>query len=235
MPKFSFILPTRERTSLVYQFLESLYSNTQKPDEIEILLYIDEDDTESPSIHFPLFCVKKVIGPRQSMSLITRRLYAESRGENIFLMNDDVICRTKNWDEKVLNVLSKHKDGIALLYTNDGYYGSKVSTFPILPRHTCELLDLIVPPIYKSHSIDSHVFDVFKKLDLLGHSRIHYLGDVLFEHMHFGLTLDLLSRREAVLAASLDQKLFLAEGSNRQKTALELAAAIQGSRNLASV
>lgn len=222
MPSFSFILPTRERTSLVYQFLESLYLNTKRPDEIEILLYIDEDDTESPSIHFPLFCIKKIIGPRQSMGLITRRLYAESSGENIFLMNDDVVCRTKNWDEKVLGALLPYKDGIALLYTNDGYYGKKVSTFPVLPRRTCELLESIVPPEYESHSIDSHIFDIFRRLDLLGGKRTVYLPDVLFEHMHFGLSLQLLTGGAGIDLKTKDQKLYSELADRRQEFAEKL-------------
>ena len=46
MPEFSFLLPTRKRTELVYRFIQSVIDTTSRAEEIEVILAIDHDDLE---------------------------------------------------------------------------------------------------------------------------------------------------------------------------------------------
>ena len=58
-------------------------------------------------------------------------------------------------------------------------------TFPILSRHTCDLLGEPYPVAYRGAFIDYHLFNIFKCLQRVGHDRIRYLEDVIFEHLHY--------------------------------------------------
>jgi hypothetical protein len=62
--------------------------------------------------------------------------------------------------------------------------GKAVPTFPILSRTVCGVLGEICPRGYLDLYIDVHLLDIFKQLRRLGHDRILYLEDVVFEHMH---------------------------------------------------
>ena len=64
------------------------------------------------------------------------------------------------------------------------YIKEKMSTFPILSRTVCKLMDNICPSDYKGPYIDAHIFDIFKRLARQGFNRIVYLDNVIFEHMH---------------------------------------------------
>ncbi|MDP3789646.1 MAG: glycosyltransferase [Candidatus Omnitrophota bacterium] len=189
MKNFSIILPTRSRPAMVKRFLDSVVETAWRLDELEVVIRLDEDDLESRKISHPSLSITKLIMPRSdNMGDFIRTCYEGSKGRFIALMNDDVVFRTKDWDEKVLKVFSRFPDGAALVYGNDLYYGSKLATFPILSRAACELMGGLSLPSYRSHSIDSHIFDIFERLARKGHKRHIYLSDVIFEHMNYGVS-----------------------------------------------
>lgn len=189
MKEFSLILPTRERPILLKRLLDSIADTVSEPERLEIVLYVDEDDVESRNVsHSSLFIVKQIgPRPRKSMGAIIGECFKASRGRNIMLLNDDVVFRTKDWDVKVLEGLSRFPDNVVLVYGKDRYYDAEMCTFPILPRTTCDLMEGICPSDYYSHCIDSHVFDIFERLSSLGHDRSVYLPNVVFEHMNYEL------------------------------------------------
>ena len=187
MIRFSLLLPTRDRISLIERLLASILKTTADPSSLEIVLYIDDDDKESLKIHSSELTLVKLVKGRDTMGGITRSLFEASHGEFLVLINDDAVFRTKNWDKIVLNTFLRFPDGIALLYPNDHYYGKKMCTFPILSRKACELMGKICPSAYESHCIDAHIMDVFKRLADFGEKRMVYLPHVIFEHMHYAL------------------------------------------------
>jgi hypothetical protein len=139
----------------------------------------------------------------------------------MILANDDMLIRTPHWDQIIKHAFSKFPDDVALAYANDLYYGKKMSTFPVLPRTSCELMENICPSVYWRHCIDAHVFDVFEKLAALGFERRLYLNHVVFEHMHLSV--------EAPIASNdlEDQKRFVNLNQERETTARRLARHIQ--------
>ncbi len=187
MDKISIILPTRNRQSLIYRLLDSIVKTTDNPQDLEIIIYIDEDDLESQNISYPSLSIVKLIGPQRTMVTINNICYRASTGKYIFLMNDDVVFQTPHWDTTIVKALEQFPDGIALLYGNDLHRGKGMPTFPILPRTVCELMDGICPSEYIRFLIDYRIFDIFKRLSSLGYNRIFYLENVIFEHMHYSL------------------------------------------------
>ena len=184
----SLLLPTRGRPALVQRLFHSLVETTKQLDDLEVVLYIDADDRETQETFSPSLRISKVIGaPGQTMGKMNARCYEASSGRYVMLVNDDVIFRTRSWDLRVLESFDSFGDGIALVYGNDLDQGGAVPTFPIVSRVVCDVLGEICPSGYRNLHIESHLFDIFNQLGNLGHHRIRYLDDVLFEHMHYTL------------------------------------------------
>ncbi len=225
--EFSLILPTKDRPKLAYRLLESIAVTTSNIDKIEVVLCIDEDDVDSQQIDYPGILLLKIIGNNKNMGAIINKCYDKSRGKFIMLLNDDMIFRTENWDEKILKEFALFQDGIALIYGDDLYYGKKVPTFPILSRVACEIMGHVCPAEYKKHCIDPHLFDIFSRLADLGHNRLIYLPKVIFEHMHYGLSTAAYDTEGRFMDDRDDQEVFSAYAINRQNTAIKLARHIE--------
>jgi glycosyltransferase involved in cell wall biosynthesis len=185
MPKISLLLPTRGRPHLIRRLFDSLALCTDKLEDIEIILYLDEDDETGREISEARFSLIKIVGPRLSMGAYNTICLGRASGDLIMLMNDDVIVRTSAWDRRVAELGRTIPDGIFLAYPNDLHIGKRMCTFPILTRKACEVLLRPYPEEYKTYFIDWHVFDTFKRFRTLGHARIFYLEDVVFEHCHY--------------------------------------------------
>lgn len=181
----SLLLPTRGRPELVERFFASLLETTSRLDLVEVILYVDEDDTSSHHLDSRDFHVKRIIGPALSMGGYNSACLERASGQIIILANDDIVIRTQGWDERVRAINSRFKDKIYLAYPNDLFKKSNFCTFPIMSRRTCELLIEPYPVAYQRFFIDPHLFDIFKRLQHSEFDRICYCEDVVFEHLHY--------------------------------------------------
>jgi hypothetical protein len=181
----SLLLPTRGRPKLCERFFQSVLEQSRHPDAVEIIMYVDDDDTESHHLAWEGLNIRRIIGPRLTMGAYNSRCLAESQGGIIVLVNDDMIIRTKGWDERLRALDASIPDKVYLAYGNDLFKGGKLCTFPILSRRTCDVLGDPYPTAYRGAFIDYHLLDIFKRLQHRGEDRIRYLEDVVFEHLHF--------------------------------------------------
>jgi len=181
----SLLLPTRGRPRLAERFFQSVLEQTAKPDAVETILYVDDDDLESHNLDCAGLDIHRIIGPRLTMGQYNSHCLAESRGDIIVLANDDMLIRTFGWDDRLRELDASIPDQIYLAYGNDLFKGSKLCTFPILSRRACEVLGDPYPASYRGAFIDYHLFDIFHRLRHLGHDRIRYLEHMVFEHLHF--------------------------------------------------
>jgi hypothetical protein len=132
------------------------------------------------------------------------------------------------WDRTVVELARKFPDGIFLAYPNDLHIGKRMCTFPICTKKACELLLRPYPEEYKAYFIDWHVFDIFKRLRAMGHHRIFYLEDVIFEHCHYMAGKAELDATYEVRDYYQDDWTFLTLRPLRQRMAERLLAAIVG-------
>jgi hypothetical protein len=181
----SLLLPTRGRPQLAHRFLRSVAEQSVFPQDVEIILYADEDDVASHGIDYPGLTIHRIIGPRQSMGSYNSDCLAASHGEIVVLANDDMVIGTTGWDERLRRLDDSIADKIYLAYGNDLFKKGSLCTFPILSRRTCEVLQEPFPRAYGGAFIDYHLMDVFKRLEHAGYPRIFYLEDVIFEHLHY--------------------------------------------------
>lgn len=179
----SLLLPTRQRVDHLDRFLKSLIENTSCLKTIEIIIYVDNDDIASQKYENKGLNITKVIGPRLTMGQYNTVCYSYSAGNIVMLANDDVVIETRDWDSLLKTELSKVSDEVYLAYPNDGFNKKNLCTFPILSRKTCEALVYPFPPLYKRLFIDTHVMDVFIRLNRCIKQRVIYLEDIKFTHL----------------------------------------------------
>ena len=179
----SLLLPTRKRVPQLERALASIIATARCPDALEVVLYVDEDDAESRAVECSALRLVKLVGRRASMGAITRTCYEASQGRYIMLANDDIVFHTPDWDSKVLSAFGQFVDEVALVWGNDLCSGAPAH--PFLSRATCDLMGGVCPAAYYREFIDTHLLDVFRRLERRGHSRAVYLPHVAVEHLHF--------------------------------------------------
>jgi hypothetical protein len=241
--RFSFLLPTRGRPDGVLQFLTSLVETTEELDQVEVILGVDDDDPVSQQIVDDRVRLKIVLFRHGlTMGAMNRACFEASCGRYVFLMNDDVVCCTKGWDRRVRETFEAFGDDIALIHVNDGIFGDKLCTFPLLSRQACLEVGLC-PQEYRRYKIDDHIMETYTLLERLGFPRIIYLEDVLFRHDNFRMAKDSSATAQffapggrvyapdPVIAAQ-DGASYEAGIETRKDDALRLAALIEPDRNL---
>src|SRR5512137_2080561 len=101
-PQFSFLLPTRGRPDLAKRFLDSVVQTTCRPEDVEVVFCVDEDDEASLNLSCEGLDVKTVtVPPGFAMGALNRTCFEASSGRFVMLINDDVIIRTRGWDREV--------------------------------------------------------------------------------------------------------------------------------------
>jgi hypothetical protein len=183
---FSFLLPTRNRVKGLANLLESIEAMTARPEQLEVILGIDEDDQATREFVWDGLNIVKVIVPRGlTMGRLNQACYRASRGRHLMAMNDDVVLRTPKWDDKVRAALDAVRDGIFLMHVNDLLFGQSLCCFPMVSRTYCEMVGGFCPDEYERYRIDDYIHDVFGLLRAHGHHRIFYLPNVIFEHLNY--------------------------------------------------
>ena len=233
MTKISFLLPTRNRPLLVKRFLDGLVDNTTNLDSIEVVLYIDDDDTVSHNIEDNRLKLEKIIGPRVSMGRLNSACFEKSEGDVIILANDDMVIQTPGWDQTIIELHKKMTDEVYLAYGNDLDMNQTLCPFPIMPRKACEILAIPFPAEYAGGYIDYHILDIFKRLEKMGFDRIFYYDNLVFEHLHYQTGK---SKLDATYQdrGPIDRgdEVFIAFREVRHILASRLAAAIRGEESL---
>lgn len=228
VPVISLLMPTRGRPELAARFFKSVARTSARPSDVEVIYYVDDDDKESHDLDVSGMDARRIIGPRITMGEYNTRCLKEARGDIIMLVNDDVVIRTDGWDDKLRAMDAAFGDSVYLAYANDLFKGSRLCTFPILSRRTCDLLVDPFPSAYAGAFIDYHLLDIFKRLQKAGQDRIRYLEGVVFEHMHYRVGK---ARKDATYARRGrfdDDPVFIGLIESRKRAANRLMSAIAG-------
>jgi hypothetical protein len=224
----SLLLPVRGRPDCVARLFDSIVATASRPDRIEVVLFLDADDPASHALDHPGLSVRRCIGRSAKMGAMTGVCYAACRGDYIMLMNDDVVCRTPGWDTAVVEAVNRFPDRIALVWCNDLFRGPALPCLPTFHRETWERAGGLVPAEYNRDYIDTHLYDIFRKLKALGCDRLVYLKDIVLEHVHFEAGK---VRFDATYAKSrdfADELAFIAWEEGRQIAAENLARRVRG-------
>ena len=186
----SLLCPTRGRPHLVQRLLESLLQTSAVPQRLELLLYVDADDTRLAEyralVDAAQISAKKLgrfellVGEPKSVSKSWNDLAAMARGDMLLITNDDQVYASAGWDVRLDQEAATFDDAFYCLWFNDGINGEKHCAFPIVSRRWVEALGYLTPGIFEFLANDTWLMDIGRRLN-----RLHYVGDVLVEHRHF--------------------------------------------------
>jgi hypothetical protein len=175
----SLLVPTRSRPQQVSELWSSAQEHASRPDEVELVLYIDDDDPNPVDASNLLGRVQVVYGERIVLSEMWNECWRRALGDIFMHCGDDIRFRTSMWDLEVRNAFDRYPDGIVFVHGDDGYWGDKLGTHGFLSRRWTEVVGTFCPPYFSSDYNDAWFTDVAREL-----GRKVYLPNVVTEHMH---------------------------------------------------
>lgn len=177
----SILVPTRGRPESMTRLCEAAHSLAKNPEQIEIVFYIDSDDTLSLERMKLLSSktIKAIIGPRIALSEAWNVLSRESQGEICMQCGDDAVFRTAHWDLMVLNAFEACPDKILFVYGKDGIQNEKMGTLGFLHRNWIKTVGYFMPQYFYSDGTDLWLTDMGKRL-----KRAKYIPEMYIEHLH---------------------------------------------------
>lgn len=182
----SILIPTRKRAKKLKDMYESVHYTVSESSNVEVLLYIDDDDVqtikfiENNKDRFTV-PVKHIVGPRISLGAACNKLYEICSGNLIMGGADDIIFKTKNWDSILEKKYEKIKDKVCLFSLNDLYQDpANLATHPVISKEALDVFGHYLPPEIDCNYGDEWLTYIFKQID-----RFYPLPDIVVEHMHW--------------------------------------------------
>ena len=206
--KISVIIPTRSRINLLDECLDSLLDNCYKEYRMfEVILLVDFDDHETYNHivnnvkdkfkhgYSDAECCLSIISVERSEFM--QRDYNNfaslaARGDLVFVLNDDAVVTTKDWDKKIYEfyVDNKTDDDIMLISVLDDSHNGSLdsfgnnrtrvshgSCFPILTKTFVHNMYGVMPGHIKMWTADTAINALFNDVD-----RIFLLDSVFVKH-----------------------------------------------------
>lgn len=183
--RISVLLPSRQRPQQLVRMIDSILATAHFPEQIEVVVYVDDDDRSYDGIDHPAIVTKWVSGPRSydglvNLSIMWNLCYAASSGDIVMHCGDDIIFRTPGWDAVVRSAFESAEDKILFAFGDDGYQtGLNFGTHGFIHRKWVETVGYFVPPYFVSDYNDVFLNDVAKLIDR------HLEIPILTEHMHW--------------------------------------------------
>ena len=178
----SILAPTRNRPSGLKRMIRSAFETASDPSNIEMCLYIDDDDTVSEDAISTLkdYNIKYKRGERGVLSDLPNRVLELATADIFMGGSDDLIFRTKGWDSRVLETFEVFEDKIALVYPKSGNPYQLSSTILFLHRKWVDAVGYFLAPYFSCGGADGW----WNEVSIYLNRRI-FLPDVLIEHMHY--------------------------------------------------
>lgn len=177
----SLLSPTRNRPNEILRLIDSVLTTADHPEEIELVLYIDEDDDSYDSIlaKDQGIQIKHKKGPRIIVSDMWNKCYDIAEGPLYHHASDDFVYRSKGWDTIVKNTFDEWDDKILFLYGRDGHQDATLGTLGFLHKNWIETVGYFMPPYFVVDWCDTWINDVAEEL-----GRRLYKSEIYTEHLH---------------------------------------------------
>jgi hypothetical protein len=168
------IVPTRGRPDASVEFYKEFLQKSMISD---LMFAIDEDDADSyPRIDGVLYEVNPRMGMNGTLNYVANK-YSDSYKYIVF-MGDDHRVRTFGWDL----VMAEKIGSLGVAYGNDLIQGQALPTAVMMSSKIIKAIGYMAPPKQKHMYLDNFWLDLGTRLNA-----IHYLEDVIIEHLHFSV------------------------------------------------
>ncbi len=179
--KISLLCPTRKRPNFMKELWQSAYNLAEQKNNLEIVFYIDSDDTESIEMYKTMGSnCKAVIDDRGegNLSAMWNRCHEIASGEIFMHCGDDIRFRTPKWDTKVRYVFELFEDKIVLVYGDDGVRQDDLATHGFVHKNWVDTIGYFLPPYFSSDMNDYWLTTVARNIERL------IKIDIYTEHLH---------------------------------------------------
>jgi len=179
-PYISILCPTRQRPDRLSKMVESCLNTADNPEQIEFVLYIDDDD-EVPTINNKFANISIISGPRIWLSGMHNACASVAQGEILMWAADDICFVTSGWDTEVMNQFKKWNDGLGLVFPNDlSSYKGTLATHAFVKKEWLRAFGSLVPPYLPDVYTDNWITYLAESI-----GRITYLEDIIIEHLQY--------------------------------------------------
>jgi hypothetical protein len=191
----SILCPSRGRPDLARRMIDTIYKTVSQHSNIEILLYLNDDDTTLKQYKKYIDQRHYIIGSNQSTCFSWNQLAEKAKYDILFLAGDDIQFMTKNWDLNIIKVFEKFPDKICMAAPFDGNTKGNGNALLIneepyqlkenervgsphfaVHRNWMKALGYFVPPFFWHWYVDTYNQTVAKKL-----GRCFYLTKTLIQ------------------------------------------------------
>lgn len=190
---FSIVLASRERVHLLDSLLSSIVNTTSDKSNCEVICVIDTDDRITKrflerlknTCPFAKF-ITRDRAPNLNDDYLNWAWRNHTKGNNILVVNDDVVFKTPNWDQIAIAHLSRYladkPDGIAYGWIEDGLKsrqgGLNYCCFPLITRKAAEVLGFVMPPEFPGWGADIGLYRIYSSIN-----RVCEITGVVLEHV----------------------------------------------------
>ena len=188
--KIALLLPTRERMNNKITFLMSALARCKNPDNYNLYMGIDEDDSTyqrcvklSQAIkNLKIITIPKNPTGKFSLGYFWNYLAKNTTEEIISMVGDDMVFSTDNWDEKILEEFSEKNcpDKFKLVTGFDGHRQDKFSVWLFIHRFYMEKTGYFMREEFSRNWIDQWLDNMF-----LAFNRKVYREDITITHNHW--------------------------------------------------
>lgn len=184
--KISLLCPTRERPDWMRRMWESAQAQADDLTNLEIVYFIDNDDTASINVFNQLKSnyVKAIIMPPKSVKLTNmyNKCWEVATGEIYAPINDDFVFESKSWDTYIREAFEQIPDRIALIYGHslEGvYHKVEKVVMGFIHKNWTDTVGRMSPPYFEYHYADVWVRRV---AELIG--RKVFVPEIRIIHYH---------------------------------------------------
>ncbi len=191
MNKISLLVPSRERLNLKLTLISSIITTVKDINNVELIFGIDEDDPTKEIVEkickaIPFVKIiyiknnKKFIG----INKIWNILYPHAEGNILGYIGDDMVFKTQNWDEKILeefNDINLEKDQIKLVHCYDGFrYNDEICVNAFIHKKYTDILGYFCREEFLINWSDQWMYQTFKAFN-----RVKHRPDIHIQHNHW--------------------------------------------------
>lgn len=191
--KIAILVPSRERMNRRLTLISSIITTVSDINNVNIYFGVDEDDPSkelAEKLAAAIPCVKIVNIKNGGRFIGLGKMWnicAEASSEEIISMiGDDMVFKTKNWDEEIINEFKNGpKDYIQAIHCNDACHGAKLAVNIFCHRQYMKVMGHFMREEFKINWVDQWLHQMFNAF-----GRLKYRGDIMIEHRHWVLGKD---------------------------------------------
>ena len=168
---------TKARPHNITRLIKSAKETVSRIDNFEFLFVVDKGDkTSVPTTEYRI-----VEQENRIFSDMPNAAIPFIKSDYVFLVGDDCVFQTKNWDLAFEKTFKQYPDGICLLHPNDLVYpDGRIPTHIGVTKTWINVLGYLSPPHFHVEYSDVWVGEIARRVN-----RCVFLKDVVVEHMHW--------------------------------------------------